>query len=178
MMRHAAMAMVASLALGCGGGAEPQPETKPGPKSGAESGLGSKPAPKQEPRPELMPAKLANPEPEHILVAHVLISFGGAGTQATRNREAAEKLAYEVLARARKGEDFNKLIKDLSDDSGEGVYGMANNRVSPVGEEHERRRMVPAFGDVGFKLEVGTIGMSVFDAQKSPYGWHIIKRLK
>ena len=122
--------------------------------------------------------KLANPEPEHILVAHVLISFGGAGTQATRNREAAEKLAYEVLARARKGEDFNKLIKDLSDDSGEGVYGMANNRVSPVGEEHERRRMVPAFGDVGFKLEVGTIGMSVFDAQKSPYGWHIIKRLK
>jgi hypothetical protein len=38
--------------------------------------------------------------------------------------------------------------------------------------------MVAAFGDVGFKLEVDSIGMSVFDAQKSPYGWHIIKRLK
>ena len=177
MMRHSAIAMVAALALGCGGGPEPDP--KPEARSGgAESGLGAKPAPKPEPRPELMPSKLADPEPQHILVAHVLISFEGAGTKATRSRAAAEKLAYEVLARARKGEDFNKLIKDLSDDSGEGVYGMANNRVSPVGEEYERRKMVPAFGDVGFKLEVGSIGMSVFDAQKSPYGWHIIKRLK
>jgi hypothetical protein len=178
MMRHAAFALATCLALGCGGGAEPQPEPKPEPKGGAESGIGAKPAPKQEPRPDLMPAKLADPEPQHILVAHVLISFSGTRTKATRTKEAAEKLAYEVLARARKGEDFNKLIKDLSDDEGEGVYGMANHKVSPVGEEHERRRMVPAFGDVGFKLEVGSIGMSVFDPQKSPYGWHIIKRLK
>ncbi len=174
MMRHAAIALAASLALGCGGGAEPQPSPAP-PPGGATEG---KPAPKAEPRPELMPAKLADPEPQHILVAHVLISFAGTRTKATRTKEAAEKLAYEVLARARKGEDFNKLIKDLSDDEGEGVYGMANNKVSPVGEEYERRKMVPAFGDVGFKLEAGSIGMSVFDPQKSPYGWHIIKRLK
>ena len=117
-------------------------------------------------------------EPDHIQVAHILISFAGAGTDASRSKADAEKLAYEVLARARKGEDFNKLIKDLSDDEGEGVYGMANNKVSPVGEEHQRNRMVAAFGDVGFKLEVGSIGMSVYDPQKSPYGWHIIKRLK
>src|SRR5262245_44581955 len=178
MMRHAAIAMVASLVVGCGGGADPQPEPKPEAKSGAESGLSAKPVPKEEPRPDLMPAKLAEPEPEHILVAHVLISFAGTRTKATRTKEAAEKLAYQVLARARKGEDFNKLIKDLSDDEGEGIYGMSNHRISPVGEEHERRRMVAAFGDVGFKLEVGSIGMSVFDVQKSPYGWHIIKRLK
>ncbi len=168
MMRHSAIALAACLALGCGGGADPQPEPKPE----------AKPAPKEEPRPALMPEKLADPEPQHILVAHVLVSFAGAGTPATRSREAAEKLAYQVLTRARKGEDFNKLIKDLSDDSGAGVYGMSNHRVSPVGDEAERRRMVPAFGDVGFKLEVGSIGMSVFDPQKSPYGWHIIKRLK
>ena len=174
MMRHAAITLAACLALGCGGGADPQPEAK----SGAESGLGAKPAPKEEPRPELMPAKLADPEPQHILVAHVLISFAGTRTKATRAKDAAETLAYQVLARARKGEDFHKLIKDFSDDEGEGVYGMANNKVSPVGEEYERRKMVAAFGDVGFKLEVGSIGMSVHDAQKSPYGWHIIKRLK
>ena len=170
MRFHAAMAVL--ILAGCGGGAEPKPESKP------ESKPAAKVEPKAESRPELMPAKLADPEPEHILVAHVLISFAGTRTKATRTQAAAEKLAYEVLARARKGDDFNKLIKDLSDDEGEGVYGLANHRVNPVGNEYERRRMVPAFGDVGFKLEVGAIGMSTFDAQKSPFGWHIIKRLK
>ena len=125
-----------------------------------------------------MPSKLADPESPRILVAHVLISFAGTRTKATRSQAAAEKLAYEVLARARKGEDFNKLIRDLSDDEGEGVYGLANHRVSPVDNEYERRKMVPAFGDVGFKLEVGAIGMSAYDSQKSPFGWHIMKRLK
>jgi len=160
--------MAALILAGCGGGAEPKPEPKPA----------AKVEPKAEVRPELMPAKLADPEPEHILVGHVLLSFSGTRTKATRSQAAAEKLAYEVLARARKGDDFNKLIKDFSDDEGEGVYGLANHRVNPVGNEYERRRMVPAFGDVGFKLEVGAIGMSTFDPQKSPYGWHVIKRLK
>ena len=117
-------------------------------------------------------------EPDHIQVAHVLISFAGAGTDATRSQAEAEKLANDVLARATKGEDFKKLIRDLSDDSGEGVYGMANAGVNPVGGEYPRNGMVAAFGDVGFKLVAVAIGMSTFDPQKSPYGWHIIKRLK
>jgi foldase protein PrsA len=118
------------------------------------------------------------PEPEHIQVAHVLISFAGAGTEATRSKAEAEKVANEVLGRAKKGDDFAKLIKEASDDLGDGVYGMANARVKPNAGEYPRTGMVAAFGDVGFKLEVGGIGMSGFDPQKSPYGWHIIKRLK
>ena len=117
-------------------------------------------------------------EPGHIQVAHILISFGGAGTEAVRSKADAEKLANDVLARAMKGEDFHKLIKELSDDSGEGIYGMANLKVNPAQGEYPRQGMVAAFGDVGFKLEVGGIGMSSFDPRKSPYGWHIIKRLK
>jgi parvulin-like peptidyl-prolyl isomerase len=117
-------------------------------------------------------------EPQHIQVAHILISFAGAGTEATRSKAEAEKLAGEVLARAQKGEDFKSLIKSLSDDSGEGVYGMSNAGVPPARGEYERRGMVAAFGDVGFKLEVNGIGMSNFDPRTSPYGWHIIKRLK
>jgi parvulin-like peptidyl-prolyl isomerase len=117
-------------------------------------------------------------EPEHIQVAHILISFTGCGTEATRSKADAEKLANEVLARAKKGEDFHKLIKDLSDDPGEGVYGMANHKVRPERGEYERGGMVPAFGDVGFKLAVGAIGMSAHDPRTSPYGWHVIKRLK
>ena len=174
MKLHAVLA--ALILAGCGGGGEPMPEPKPEPRPAAMPE--PKAEPKAEARPELMPAKLADPEPEHILVAHVLVSFAGTRTNATRTQAAAEKLAYELLARARKGEDFNKLIKDYSDDPGEGVYGLANHRVNPVGNEYERRKMVSAFGDVGFKLEVGTIGMSTFDSQKSPFGWHIIKRLK
>jgi parvulin-like peptidyl-prolyl isomerase len=38
--------------------------------------------------------------------------------------------------------------------------------------------MVPAFGDAGFPLKVGEIGMASYDSTKSPYGWHIVKRLK
>jgi parvulin-like peptidyl-prolyl isomerase len=38
--------------------------------------------------------------------------------------------------------------------------------------------MVPAFGDVGFQLDAGQVGMASYDRDKSPYGWHIIKRLK
>lgn len=117
-------------------------------------------------------------EPERIQVAHVLISFAGAGTEATRTKAEAEKLAGEVLARAKKGEDFAGLIKQLSDDSGDGVYGMANFKVAPKQGEYPRQGMVAAFGDVGFVLEVGGIGMSAWDARKSPYGWHVIKRLK
>jgi hypothetical protein len=158
MMRlHAAVAAFMVLGLGCGGGAAPQPEAKPEPKA------------------EVKPA---GPEPEHILIAHVLIAFQGTGTKATRTKAAAEKLAGDVLAKAKKGDDFNKLIRDFSDDEGEGVYGLANHRVNPVGVEYERKGMVQAFGDVGFKLEVGAVGMAVFDPKTSKYGWHIIKRLK
>ncbi len=159
MKLHAALAVLAALAVGCGGGAESKPEPQPETKA------------------EIRPRRVG-PEPEHILVAHVLIAFQGTGTKATRTQAAAEKLASDVLAKARKGEDFNKLMRDFSDDQGDGVYGLANHKVNPVGDEHERRRMVAGFGDVGFQLEVGEVGMAVYDPLKSKYGWHIIKRLK
>ena len=153
MKLHPAAAVLAAFALGCGGGAEPQPERPP-------------------------VTKRSGPEPEHILVAHVLIAFQGTGTKATRPQAAAEKLAADVLAKARKGDDFNKLMRDFSDDSGDGVYGLANHKVNPVGDEHERRRMVTGFGDIGFQLEVGEVGMAPYDPVKGKYGWHIIKRLR
>jgi parvulin-like peptidyl-prolyl isomerase len=38
--------------------------------------------------------------------------------------------------------------------------------------------MVKSFGDVGFRLKVGEIGVATWDATASPFGWHIIKRVK
>jgi len=166
MKRTLALALLLAPAWGgCGGGAEPKPEPK------AEA--------KPDMKPEQKPAPANKPEPEHITVAHVLISFAGAGTEAKRSKADAEKLANDVLARAKKGEDFDKLMKDLSDDTGGGVYMMSNLGVRPTNpDEFPRNKMVAAFGDVGFKLDVGGIGMSGYDPRTSPYGWHIIKRLK
>lgn len=42
---------------------------------------------------------------------------------------------------------------------------------------HPRAAMVPGFGDVGFSLGAGEVGLAEFDENKSPFGWHIIKRL-
>ncbi len=39
-----------------------------------------------------------------------------------------------------------------------------------------RGQMVPGFGNIGFNLEVGEIGISNFSKIDSPFGWHIIKR--
>src|SRR3954462_6213148 len=113
-------------------------------------------------------------DPQHIQVAHVLIAFAGTGPEAPRSKADAEKLANDILARAKKGEDFTQLVKDHSDDTGGGGYGMANLGVRPAGGKYARDQMVAAFGDVGFKLEVGGIGMSAFDPRTSPFGWHII----
>jgi len=168
MKRALALALLLAPGWGCGGAAEPKPEPKQEPHAEA------KPEMKPEPKPA------ANrPEPERITVAHVLISFAGAGTEAKRSKAEAEKLANDVLARAKKGEDFDKLMKDLSDDTGGGVYMMSNLGVRPTSpDEYPRNKMVAAFGDVGFRLDVGGIGMSAYDPRTSPYGWHIIKRLK
>lgn len=124
-----------------------------------------------------MPVKPAV-EPQHVQVQHILIAFAGSGTRATRTKEEAKKLAYEILDRARKGEDFDALVRQHTDDSPPGIYGMAGIGVAPAAGEYPRDGMVPAFGNVGFAISPGNIGIADWDAKASPYGWHIIKRLK
>lgn len=41
-----------------------------------------------------------------------------------------------------------------------------------------REDMAPAFGNVGFALKVGEIGLAPYDKTTSPFGIHIIKRLQ
>ena len=118
-------------------------------------------------------------EPERITLQHILISFAGTQTEATRAKAEAETLAKQVLERLQKGEDFGAVMKQLSDDPGPGVYSLANRGVRQQSkDEYPRDGMVPAFGDVGFALEVSAVGLAPFHADASPFGWHIIKRLK
>ena len=121
-------------------------------------------------------------EPDRVEVQHILISFKGATDRilATRSIEEAETLAKELLFRARQGEDFDKMMKEHSDDAGEGIYRMTNSGTQPDGSQGEmaRHRMVKSFGDVSFGLEVGEVGMAAYHPMRSKFGWHIIKRLK
>jgi parvulin-like peptidyl-prolyl isomerase len=118
-------------------------------------------------------ALMAQPEQadERIEIQHILIAFKGAPRMAgiTRSKDEAKALAQKVYAEAVGGGDFDALVKQYTNDSAPGIYPLT---------KATRTGMVKGFGDVGFRLKVGEIGVSPWDAMASPYGWHIIKRLK
>jgi len=121
-------------------------------------------------------------EPEHVTVQHILIAFRGStpSPRVTRSQAEAEKLALQIFERAKAGEDFDAMVKTYTNDEYPGIYKMSNLNVTPdpAKREFSRARMVKAFGDVSFGLEVGGIGLAVYDPATSKYGWHIIKRLE
>ena len=129
----------------------------------------------------LGPAACARKASERITVQHILIAFKGSIPEArvSRSLSEAKGLAFALYARARKGEDFDALVKQYTDDEYPGIYAMSNFGVEPdaARKEYARSRMVKAFGDVGFRLKVGGIGLAEHDPKDSKYGWHIIKRL-
>lgn len=123
-------------------------------------------------------------EPDYITVQHILIGFQGSvpGKEIQRSKAEAAALANQVLAQARSGEkSFDVLVSEYTDDAYPGVYAMANFKISPATLPqgvYPRGGMVPAFGDVGFPLQVGEVGLAEYDPSKSKYGWHVIKRVK
>ncbi len=118
--------------------------------------------------------------PQHVQVQHILIGFSGSvpGKSVSRTKEEAKTLAYQILERAGKGENFDELVRKYTDDSPPGIYGMSGTGVPPGQGEFSRDSMVAAFGNVGFSISPGNIGIADYDPAASPFGWHIIKRLK
>jgi peptidyl-prolyl cis-trans isomerase C len=92
-------------------------------------------------------AKQQKPE-EEIHARHILV--------------ATEADAQAVLKRLQGGEDFAKVAKAVSKDSGSegGDLGWFT-----------RERMVPEFADAAFKLKDGQLS----DPVKTQFGWHIIQ---
>jgi parvulin-like peptidyl-prolyl isomerase len=122
---------------------------------------------------------LAKPEcdAQEIQVQHLLVSFNLAGIPGiVRTKEQAEEFASELWAEIQAGTDFDKLVKKNTDDSHPGVYSMTTGK--PGAGVYARGGMVAAFGNIGWRLEVGAVGVAGFDQGTSPYGWHIIRRLK
>jgi hypothetical protein len=128
--------------------------------------------------------------PEHVQVQHILIGFAKEvpgktqkessvpGKPITRSMEQARELAYQILEKARAGTPFDTLVVQYTEDSPPGIYSMSGIGVTKGPGEYPRDQMVAAFGDVGFNISVGNIDIAEYDPVKSPYGWHIIKRLK
>ncbi|HEU4339663.1 MAG TPA: peptidylprolyl isomerase [Planctomycetota bacterium] len=128
-------------------------------------------------------------EPARITVQHVLIAFKGAHRApptVTRTQEEARALADEILGRARNGEDIAELSKEYSSDPGGGRYTLVNTGVAKVKPtDILRGDFIKPFVNVAFKLGVGDVGLVDYDPKKdpdgrprSPFGWHVIKRLE
>lgn len=118
-------------------------------------------------------ALLARPEQpvQKVKLQHILLAFVGAvrGSESGHTESEARALASDVLARARAGEDFTALMKKYTGDDGPGTY---------VVTQDDRADYAKYFGDVGFRLQVGEIGVAPYHHSKSPFGWHVIKRLE
>ncbi len=102
---------------------------------------------------------------EEVGASHILVAFEGA-ERSTQERSQAEARtrAEEVLKKARAGVDFAELAKEYSD----GPSGPRGGSLGVFG----RHRMVPAFDEAAFALDVGEISEIV----ETPFGYHIIKR--
>ena len=104
------------------------------------------------------------PVPERVHAEHVLIKVAKDATPA--EDAAARKKAEDVLARAKKGEDFSELARKYSDDPGSKAQG---GDLPPF----SRGQMVPPFEEAAFSMAPGEIRGPV----KSDFGYHVIKLL-
>lgn len=122
-------------------------------------------------------------EPRHIVVDHILIGVTHPRLEGVdRTPEQAKEVAYDVYRRLKAGESWDALKAAHSDDRGPdrppgGPYALANHGVAAGQDEFPRNGMVPAFGDTGFALEVGDVAIAEY-GPGSPYGFHIIKRVR
>lgn len=100
--------------------------------------------------------------PETVKASHILFLVKKEDSEeVAKQKEAA---ARKAAARAKKGEDFNKLAKELSEEPGAKESGGDLGFFS-------KDRMVPEFADAAFNQKPGDISEPV----KTQFGWHVIK---
>ena len=108
-------------------------------------------------------AEMTSGEAPYVRAKHVLVLVD---ENATEQQKAEKKaLAESILARARKGEDFDVLVKEYGEDPGMNTY--------PGGYYFTTGVMVEPFENATFALKEGEIS----DVVDASYGYHIILRL-
>ena len=102
---------------------------------------------------------------------HLVVTWGdtamGRHQHVTRTKEEARARAEEALARARKGEDFEQLVLEYSDEpTAKQLHGVLIS--------FRKSDAMPGFGDAVARLKVGGIS----DLVETSLGFHVIKRTK
>ena len=103
-------------------------------------------------------------EPKRLRVAHVLVRVPPVGGSDAEN--AAKAKVEDVIKRAKSGEDFAKLAREISEDKASAVQGGDLGFVGP-GE------LVAPFEQAAFALKKGEISAPV----RTPFGYHAIRVL-
>jgi len=126
------------------------------------------------------PAKVPGGRVDHVRVDHILIGVKNPRfPPAKRDLEEARTVAHDLYAKLKAGADWDAAKREFTEDTPPGgPYGMANRGVRLDPGDFPRDQMAPAFGDVGFSLAVGELGLAEYDEKTSPFGFHIIKRIK
>jgi len=111
-------------------------------------------------------------QPEMARASHILVLTRDPRTRLElpdEQKKAKREKADKALARAKKGEDFSKLIEEFSEDplakDNKGEFKFTRAKDDP------RRAMVAEFEVAAFALKPGEISSLV----KTEYGYHIIK---
>ncbi len=94
---------------------------------------------------------------DYVRAKHILIL-------SEDDKEKAKKTITDIKKRLDKGEDFDKLMEELSEDPG--------SKEIPQGYVFTYGEMVPEFEKAAFALKEGEIS----DMVETAYGYHIIKR--
>jgi hypothetical protein len=146
---------------------------------GTLTGIGRVPRPPETPLP---PAPVETVDPsnpgsdpasaaiEEISAQHLLVMYQGsksAPRSIKRSKEEARIRAMEALDSIKRGQDFDKVVSAYTDEPGGAARRGALGKFS-------RDRMVKAFSDAAFALQVGEISPVV----ESPFGFHVIRRLE
>jgi peptidyl-prolyl cis-trans isomerase D len=105
-------------------------------------------------------------KPRRLRAAHVLVRVPPVGGSDAENASRAK--VEDVIKRARAGEDFAKLAREVSEDTGTAPQGGDLGFVGP-GE------MVPQFEQAVFALKKGEISPAPV---RTPFGYHAIKILE
>jgi len=104
--------------------------------------------------------------PGEIKVAHIMKMFPQQASEETIAR--LKLVADSILLKVTAGADFTEMAKNNSDDKQSAVEGGVMPFFTP-------KNMVPSFAEAAFFLKNdGDISPVI----RTPYGWHIIKRLE
>jgi parvulin-like peptidyl-prolyl isomerase len=101
-------------------------------------------------------------QPETVKASHILFRVNKDDSEEVVKQKL--KAAQGAEARAKKGEDFSALAKELSEEPG------AKESGGDLGF-FPKDRMVPEFAEVAFSEKVGEIS----DPVRTQFGWHVIK---